>query len=60
MWGLFIMDVVELKFSLICECDSGCCDDVGEDICHDMMGLYSNGEDVYEWLFRGFEVIKKA
>ena len=50
--------LMELKFSLICEIDELCCDDVGEDICHDMMKIYSNGEDVYEWLFRGYEPVQ--
>ena len=54
------MTVVELKFSLICECDVDCCDEVAEDICHDMMGMYYNGEDVYEWLFRGYSIIKES
>ena len=53
-------DIIELKFSLICECDEDCCNDVWEDICHDMMGMYSNGEDVYEWLFRSYKIIKKT
>lgn len=50
-------NLVELKFSLIVDLDVDCCDDVGCDICHDMGELYYNGEDVYEWLYRGFEVI---
>lgn len=52
-------DLVELKFSLICELDEDCCDEVGEDVCHDMRHIYYNGEDIYEWLFRGYSIIKK-
>lgn len=55
-----MVDIVEMNFSLICECDEDCCDEVGEDICHDMVGMFHNGEDTYEWLFRGYKVIKKA
>lgn len=53
-------DIVELNFSLICECDAECCDDVAEDICHDMIHIYSNRGDIYEWLYRGFKIIEKS
>lgn len=54
-----MVDLVELKFSLIVDLDEECCDDVGEDICHDMMCMYCNGEYVYEWLYRGYELLNK-
>lgn len=54
-----MVDLVELKFSLIVDLDEECCNEVGEDICHDMMCMYSNGEDVYEWLYRGYELLNK-
>lgn len=55
-----MVNLIELKFSLICELDEECASEVGEDICHDMMCIYNNGEDVYEWLFRGYEILKKT
>ena len=54
-----MVNLVELKFSLICEADEDCCNEIGEDICHDMCRMYHNGEDTYEWQFHGFEVLKE-
>jgi len=50
--------IIELKFSLICELDEECADEVAEDICHDMRCMFHNGEDVYEWLYRGYRIVK--
>ena len=55
-----MVDLIELNFSLICELDEECVDEVGEDICHDMTCMYNNGEDIYEWLFRGYKIIKES
>ena len=50
--------MLELKFSLIIDnVDESCCDEIGEDICYDMMCMHNNGEDVYEWLYRGYDKV---
>ena len=57
MGGLYrSVQMIELKFSLIIDDIDECyCDEIGEDICHDMMCMYGDGENIYEWLYRGYD-----
>ena len=52
-----MVNLVKLKFEMVCECHHELADDLGKDIAHDLLNEMYNGEDVLEWKYVDYEVI---
>ena len=52
-----MVNIVKLHFVCTIECKYEYADELGEDIAHDLLNEWDNGEDILEWKFVKSEVV---